>query len=96
MKLDLFQCEIEFVPMWNWICSNVKLDLFQCEIGFVQMWNWICSNVKLDAFQCEMGFGVGWPKNQLSISNGLGVMMFWRSGGKGAVNPWMNEWRSSL
>ena len=29
MKLDLFQCEIEFVPMSNWICANVKLDLFQ-------------------------------------------------------------------
>ena len=38
MILDLFQREIRFVPMWNWICSNVKLDLFQYEIGFVPMW----------------------------------------------------------
>ena len=36
VKLDFFTCQIGFVPMWYWICSNGKLDLFQCEIGFLQ------------------------------------------------------------
>ena len=31
-------------------------------------------------------------KFQVPSSNGLGVMMFWRLGGKGSNNEWMHEW----
>ena len=39
---------------------------------------------------------VGWGVNilskcQLSSSYGLGVMMFWKFGGKGSLTDWLNE-----
>ena len=37
LKMDIFQCEIEFLTMGNWIYFNVKLDFFQYEIGFLPM-----------------------------------------------------------
>ena len=39
VKLDLFKCELGFVPMWNWTCFNMNLDLFQCEIWLDPIWN---------------------------------------------------------
>ena len=59
--------ESGFVPMWNWICSNVTfnflsviLDRLQCEIGFVPLWNVFSSNMKFDFFQFEIGFVLIW------------------------------------
>ena len=48
--------EIGFIPMWNWISSNVILDVFQCKIRFLPIWQWISFNVKLDFFICDIGF----------------------------------------
>ena len=38
--LDLFQYEIGFVPMTNWICANVKLDLFQSRANGIDKGSW--------------------------------------------------------
>ena len=56
VKFYLLHFETGFVPVRNWVISNLKLDLFHCEMVFVQMWNGICSKLKWDLFKCEIIF----------------------------------------
>ena len=60
LKLNLLQCEIVFVPMWNCICSTMMMDLSHCEIVFVPIWNLICSIMKWDFIECEISFILMW------------------------------------
>ena len=95
LKYIFRQIEQFFLQIWDHIIKTVLYTIFLCVFSILnsRISKHICKwRHKLQNIKKSVGSFFTWWNEAWPSCYGLGVMLFWRFGGNGLLNDWMNEW----